>query len=177
MRILDIGCGVNKIRSKRGGDTVVGMDKVKVQGVDIIHDLDVFPWPFRDSEFDMVYASHVLEHVTDLEKTLKEINRILRPKGIFKGRVPHFSCGVTFRDPTHKRVFSYFTFDYLSDKCWYAPVQFTVKKRSLNFTRAAATFLNGFFNPLVNASPELYERFFCWMLPTSEVLFELENIK
>jgi len=177
MKILDLGCGINKLKTKNPNDIIIGVDKVKVKGVDIVHDLDKFPYPFRDNEFDLVYASHFLEHVEDLEKTLKEIQRILKPNGTFKGRVPHFSCGVTYRDPTHKRFFSYFSFDYFSDKCWYAPVKFRIKKVSFNFTRTSVTFLNGFFNPLLNKFPTVYERFFCWIFPTSEVLFELENIK
>jgi len=77
----------------------------------------------------------------------------------------------------HKRVFSYFTFDYFTDKCPYAPVKFRIISRKLNFTRQAFTFLNFFINPLINISPELYERFFCWILPCAEVIAELEVVK
>tara|TARA_Y100000310_G_C20170402_1_gene573400 strand:- start:4 stop:537 length:534 start_codon:yes stop_codon:yes gene_type:complete len=175
MKILDLGCGIDKYKAKTA--TVIGIDQVDVPGVDVKHDLDKFPYPFKEDEFDMVYCSHILEHVKDLTKTLKELQRITKPNGIIKIRVPHFSCGVTYRDPTHVRFFSYFTFDYYSDKCFYAPIKFVVKKQSFNFTRTAMTWLNGWLNPLLNAFPTMYERFFCWILPTSEVLFELENIK
>lgn len=177
MKILDLGCGIHKLKPKHPDHKVIGVDKVKVEGVDVVHDLDIFPYPFKDSEFDMVYASHFLEHVKDLELTLKEIQRILKPKGILQGRVPHFSCGVTYRDPTHKRFFSYFSFEYFSDKCWYAPIKFNIVNISFNFTRTYKTFLNDWFNPLLNAFPTMYERFFCWILPTSEIKFILENKK
>lgn len=35
---LDIGCGGNK------QEGFIGMDKRELPGVDIIHDLEVFPW-------------------------------------------------------------------------------------------------------------------------------------
>ncbi len=38
--------------------------------------------PFPDQAFDLVYSSHVLEHVKDLEALLKELKRVLKPDGI-----------------------------------------------------------------------------------------------
>ena len=168
MKKLNLGCGNEIFKGW------VNIDSVKQPGVDVIHDLNSYPWPFKDNTFDQVYCSHVLEHVTDLEKTMKEIKRICKDKARINIRVPHFSCGVSYRDPTHKRLFSYFTFDYFTDKCFYGLTKFKIVKRRLNFTRLSFTFLNPIFNPLVNINPEIYERFFCWVFPVSEVLFELE---
>jgi len=39
--------------------------------------------PFNDSEFDIVTSVSVIEHVTDLEKNISEINRVLKPGGYF----------------------------------------------------------------------------------------------
>ncbi len=155
----------------------VNLDSVKTFGIDVVHDLDIFPYPFPDNEFDEIFCSHILEHVTDFIQTMKELRRIAKPKAKIIVRAPHFSCGVSYRDPTHRRLFSYFTFDYFTADCPYAPAQFKILTRKLNFTRLAFPFLNILFNPLINLSPTLYERFFCWMLPTAECLFELEVIK
>jgi len=46
---------------------------------------------FADQSFDMVYASHTLEHLGyrgDLQKALREVARILRPGGRFFVSVP-----------------------------------------------------------------------------------------
>ncbi|NUP05814.1 MAG: methyltransferase domain-containing protein [Polyangiaceae bacterium] len=46
---------------------------------------------FSDASFDMVYASHVLEHLgyqEDLPKTLRAVRRILRPGGRLFASVP-----------------------------------------------------------------------------------------
>lgn len=37
--------------------------------------------PFDDARFDLVFASHVLEHIKNDEKALAEIRRIIRPGG------------------------------------------------------------------------------------------------
>jgi len=46
--------------------------------------------PFKDNSFDYVICSEVLEHITDYEKVIDEINRVLKPEGIFAASVPKF---------------------------------------------------------------------------------------
>ena len=46
--------------------------------------------PFADNSFDKVVCSEVLEHIPDYEGALKEIERILKPGGIFCASVPRF---------------------------------------------------------------------------------------
>jgi ubiquinone/menaquinone biosynthesis C-methylase UbiE len=171
MKKLNVGCG------KDIKNDYINIDFVKQPGVNVIHNLNKFPWPFKDNTFDEVYCSHVLEHVNDLINVMAEIRRISKPGARIIIRVPHFSCGVSYRDPTHKRLFSYFTFDYFTEDCFYGLPKFKILKRKFNFTRLSFKFLNYIFNPIVNINPEIYERFFCWMLPVSEVLAELKVMK
>ncbi|MEQ8465336.1 MAG: glycosyltransferase [Coleofasciculus sp. E1-EBD-02] len=44
--------------------------------------VDLTSLPFKNAEFDIVFASHVLEHIKDDRKALSEIRRVLKPKGI-----------------------------------------------------------------------------------------------
>ncbi len=168
MKKLNLGCGPD---IKKG---YVNLDVVKLKGIDVVHDLNKFPYPFKENEFDEVYTSHVLEHLDDLVKVMSELKRICKKGAKIYIRVPHFSCGVSYRDPTHKRLFSYFTFDYFTEECFYGLPKFNIVNRKLNFTRWAFTFLNKVFNPIINVNPGIYERFFCWILPCAECLFELE---
>ena len=172
MKKLNLGCGTD-IR-----EGYINLDFDKRPGVDIVCDIEKFPWPFEDNEFDCIYASHLLEHVEDIVKTMSEIKRISKDGAIITIRVPHFSCGVSYRDPTHKRFFSYHTFDYFTKECFYTHMPiFEIFKRRLNFTRFSFIGLNHIFNPIINVNPTIYERFFCWVLPCSEALFKLKVVK
>ena len=173
MKILDLGCGNAKYKGGKN-DVVIGVDNIRLDSVDVVHDLNKFPYPFKKNEFDLIFTSHNLEHLNNLDEVFLELIRITKNNGRIRIRVPHFSCGVSYRDPTHKRLFSYFTFNYFTDECFYTKSKFKIIKRRLNFTRQAFTFLNFFINPIINISPLIYERFFCWILPCAEVLAELE---
>jgi len=165
---LNLGCG-NDIRPGW-----LNLDLLELPGVDMVWDLNRFPYPFEEDTFDSIFSSHVLEHLEDLINVMAELRRITRPGGTIRLELPHFSCGVSHRDPTHKRLFSYFTFEYFHADCFYGLPPFETIERSLNFTRFAQPWLNKIFNPLINLSPSLYERFFCWMLPCAECRFILK---
>ena len=59
-KILDVGCGANKMEG------AIGLDNNPRTNADVIHDLGELPYPFPDNEFDLVVSSHVVEHVPDL---------------------------------------------------------------------------------------------------------------
>lgn len=44
--------------------------------------------PYPDASFDVVYSSHVLEHVASENKALEEMKRVLKPEGILIIGVP-----------------------------------------------------------------------------------------
>jgi len=50
--------------------------------------VDITQLPFPDSSFDIIYCSHVLEHVPDDRKAMREIRRVLRPSGWAVLQVP-----------------------------------------------------------------------------------------
>jgi len=52
---------------------------------------DITALPFQNESFDMVYASHVLEHVPADRQALSEIRRVLSPSGIAILPVPIFA--------------------------------------------------------------------------------------
>jgi len=49
---------------------------------------DITQTPFRDEEFDLIFCSHVLEHVPDDRKAMHELYRILAPDGFGILQVP-----------------------------------------------------------------------------------------
>jgi len=164
-KILNLGSGVDY---KRG---CVNLDYNSKYSPDIVHDLDKFPYPFKNSEFDGIYCSHILAHVKDLNKTLKELERILKPGGIIKIRTPHFSNPHNFTDLTVKRFFSWNTFDLLFKGTFNTnPLNFKIISKRFNFLSAEYPKANFLFSWIFNSMPKkFYERFLCWMFPVGEI--------
>lgn len=65
---------------------------------DVDHRVDIENLPFTDGSYDFVFASHVLEHVWDDKKAIREIRRILRPNGVAILPVP-VVCANTIEYP------------------------------------------------------------------------------
>ncbi|MCE5185482.1 MAG: methyltransferase domain-containing protein [Planctomycetaceae bacterium] len=61
--------------------------------------MDIAQMGFDDSSFDMVYCSHVLEHVPDDRKAISEIRRVLKKDGVAVILVP-ITARQTFEDPS-----------------------------------------------------------------------------
>lgn len=55
---------------------------------DVDHTVDLTDLPFADGTYDVVFASHVLEHIADDHRALGEIRRVLRPGGLAVLPVP-----------------------------------------------------------------------------------------
>jgi SAM-dependent methyltransferase len=55
-------------------------------GVD--HKVDIRNLPFEAATYDLVFASHVLEHIREDDRAIAEIRRVLRPGGIAVLPVP-----------------------------------------------------------------------------------------
>lgn len=108
MTTLELGCGVHPTQG------ALHHDRIKHSAwVDIAHDLDILPWPWQDGEFDKIIALDVMEHLRlDVDTWLNECWRILSPGGMLVLRLPAFDNPVSFRDPTHRKLFHPETFDY-----------------------------------------------------------------
>src|SRR4051794_41919463 len=83
--VLDIGCG----SAKHPG--AVGLDISADTDADIVHDLDVFPYPIEDASFDQILLQDVIEHVERPIQVFEELHRIARPGARIQLRTPHFS--------------------------------------------------------------------------------------
>ena len=61
--------------------------------------MDLMRLPYRDQTFDIVFCSHVLEHVDDDRKAISELQRVLTPPGWAIFMVP-ITAPSTFEDPS-----------------------------------------------------------------------------
>jgi predicted SAM-dependent methyltransferase len=109
MDVLNIGCGNRMIEG------AVHHDRVKHRPeIDVVHDLNVLPWPFDGKSFDRIVALSVLEHLDiDLVASLNECHRILKPGGQVVIKLPLWNAERSYDDPTHRWVYSLRALDQL----------------------------------------------------------------
>ena len=103
---LNVGCGQWHF------DNAVNLDMAAIPGVDVVHDLDVHPWPFPDGRFAEVWGHQVFEHVADPVGFMREAHRVLAPGGTLFLTVPHWQSENSHTDPTHRRHCTERTWDY-----------------------------------------------------------------
>jgi SAM-dependent methyltransferase len=181
---LNLGCGLNP---KPG---YVNVDQTPGTRVDVVHDLEQFPWPFEDDRFEQIDLDHVLEHLSDARPVMAELYRILRPGGTVYIRVPHFSRGFTHWD--HKRGFDvsfplYFStdisggfenaaFEHVSTRLtWFAQPEY--KRKHLGpVLYAIGRALGVVFDLLGNLNHYATSRLFCfWVGGYDEIEFVLRK--
>ena len=94
---LDVGCGSN---IQPG---FVGMDKRKLPGVDIEHDIEVIPWPIDDGAASVIKMSHVVEHIKPWLTIglMDECWRVLEVGGTLAISTPYGGSYRYYQDPTH----------------------------------------------------------------------------
>lgn len=132
---VDIGCGAAK-----AGPDWFGMDYRKLPGVDLVQDLEKFPWNIPSETFNVALSSHVVEHINPAQgifiKFMNQAWRILKPGGEFIIGAPYATSIGMFRDPTHCNFINEETWSYFSptDKFYngqlysiYAPLPWEIK--------------------------------------------------
>lgn len=90
-RVLDVGCAGYSVEKKA---KALGRHDLKHAGVDYSPsgdapdgfemetcDLNAEPIPFSDDSFDLVIATHVIEHISDPISFFREIGRVTKPGG------------------------------------------------------------------------------------------------
>ncbi len=123
-RELLVGCGISRERritidNREGWSSLVTLDIDRGVNPDVVHDLEVLPYPFQDEAFNEIHAYEVLEHCGrqgDWQfffDQFAEFWRILRPNGLLYATVPSWdSCGA-WGDPGHTRIINEMTINFL----------------------------------------------------------------
>ncbi len=83
--ILDIGCGPGRFLNIFRAKIVIGLERNKEKIKNIRKKLlingDASNLPFKNSVFDGILCTEVLEHIKNYKNTINEISRITKPKG------------------------------------------------------------------------------------------------
>jgi SAM-dependent methyltransferase len=175
MRILDVGCGINK---KAGS---IGIDRNPASRADVLCDLDRFPYPFRDGSFDALQAVHVIEHVSDVIRSMEEFHRLVCAGGEVFIVTPHYTDFSSFCDPTHRWHLNSFSLRYFGADHggfgYYSTARFeeiSVRVRLLAFWRWLG------FEFLVNAFPRyrrFWEHYLCYVVRGKVIEWRLRVVK
>jgi len=105
---VDIGCGENKQKG------FIGLDKRALPGIEIVHDLEVFPYPLPDECCLVIVGSHIIEHLKPWLTIdfFNELWRIMMPEGELVLATPYAGSRGFWQDPTHCNGFNEVTFQY-----------------------------------------------------------------
>lgn len=179
MKKVDLGCGISK---KEG---FLGVDCLELAGVDIFHDLNVFPYPFPDDDVDEVWMDNVLEHLSEPLTAMEEVHRISKPGAKIKISVPYFRSRYAIIDPTHKNFFGVSWFDYFDPTSalhrQYKYTRATFRVDHIEFDREWKPRhlgkLQRFVVKLAERYPAFYEAKLSHLLPLSSLTYYLTVIK
>jgi len=106
--LLDIGCGENKQPG------FVGLDKKELPGVDIVWNLEEFPYPLENESCLTIVGSHIAEHIKPWLTIhfFDELWRIMKIDGQLALSMPYGVSSGFLQDPTHCNMFNEVTFQY-----------------------------------------------------------------
>jgi SAM-dependent methyltransferase len=169
-KILELGCGANKTPG------AVGVDRVDGPGVDVVHDLSRFPWPFPDNAFDEIRLSHILEHLDKILPAMEEIHRIARPGAQVLIWTPHYSSMNSWTDPTHCVHMGFHSMDSFTKEARYdyAAAPYTIMERRITFGLGLLCWPG----KIINAwSPDAFEKYFAFIFPARDLFFRLQVLK
>jgi predicted SAM-dependent methyltransferase len=177
---LDLGCGA----SKKNG--FIGVDSLKLPGVDIVHDLTIFPYPFSDNEVDEILMDNVLEHLPSPLKVVEEIYRICKEDATVTIVVPYFRSFYATIDPTHVNFFGTSWFNYFDPshpfqkKYQYSYAKFKVEKICFDeewIKNKKCSWLHKQLIRLAERKQIFYESRLSHLLPLNSITFYLKVLK
>jgi len=95
---LNLGSGKSKVEG------FTNVDSIAFEGVDVVHDLTVYPWPFEDGSVEEVLCSHFLEHLAARERVrfVNELHRVMVKGAKAQIIAPHWCSCRAYGDMTHQ---------------------------------------------------------------------------
>jgi hypothetical protein len=103
---LDVGCVRNKHFGFTGIDCVVGTD------VDIVHNLNLIPWPVDSDSVEEIMMHDVIEHLPATVQIFNELHRIAKAGCRVEMTYPYWRSFGCYSDPTHVHYFNEYMIEY-----------------------------------------------------------------
>ena len=99
----------------------INLDWNTENGADFVWDLEQTPLPFKDGQFKLIVASHVLEHIKNYSELMDDLYRILADDGRIVIYVPYYTSQDAWASPEHVRVFNQDSWGYLNQRMYRNP--------------------------------------------------------
>lgn len=180
---LNLGAGLD-IKESNEQEKWINVDFLEGEGIDVIHNLEEFPYPFKDNSIDYVLMDNSLEHLQDTIRVMEELHRICKPNAIVEIIVPHYTGAGAFQSLTHKRFFGSQTFNDLrpGNLRTYSHAEFCILENKLDFFSMRNWWwvrpIKLVINKIINIRPFWAERFLAYPLGGFDsVKFKLEVVK
>jgi SAM-dependent methyltransferase len=183
---IELGCG-----SRKRHPEAIGIDLLDAPCVDIVGDVYEVLERFNTGSVSQVYSYHFIEHISDVFRLMKELERIVKPGGRVELVAPHFSNPHFYSDPTHQKFFGLYTLCYLATGSpflrqvpnYNMNLKFRIEKVDLIFKSSPPFYVRHGFKVLLgsvfnscNYMKEFYEENLCYIFPCYEVRYRIGRI-
>lgn len=161
----------------------INVDIIDLPWVDKVFDFEEIPYPFENNYFDEIYCSMVMEHIHNLPDMISEIVRISKNDAVLKIIVPYQSSPNLWWDITHLRWFNLnsFSWFHLNSLKNHGGGNICLLKQKIHFLSnnkfMSSTLINIIPDFFINLFPKVYERFFSFIFPSTEIHYLIKIIK
>lgn len=139
IKILDLGCGRGRylkyIKDNFPQWELYGIDPFYSDGNLNIKHGSAYNIPFPDSSLDVVYTYIVMQHISDMQRVLAEIKRVLKPGGYFiicdRNLISGRGCLKSYNELRGKWIYSW---DSPFRERWYTRYQWKKILEKADFT-------------------------------------------
>ena len=173
--VLHLGCGNSKLNG------AIGVDRLRLPAVNVVHDLDSFPWPFENESVDVFLAHSVLEHVDSVPNFFEEVWRIGKNGARVIINVPYFRCVDAYVDSTHKHFFASRSLDYFLDlsensrsQYGYTQHKFTKIGFWYGWPQPSRNMFVRMCKDYIQKHPSFYDQYLSLIIPVKILVWELE---
>lgn len=94
-----------------------GIDSYKAASPKILHEIEQYPYPFKDNQVSEVLIGYTLCGIKELIPFFNEMGRLIKKGGLMRIVVPYYASARAFQDPTHCHHFTEYSFAFYN-KAW-----------------------------------------------------------
>jgi hypothetical protein len=172
--VLDVGFGL-----KRAEPGAIGMDWSPESGAEVAWDVNRYPWPLPEGVFERVHMSHIIEHLDDIVRGMREVHRVCRDGAEVLVTTPHFSSHNSYTDPTHRHHLAAASFEYFTDRefATFAGPRCGFELVGLELTFGGNAVLDNLGRLTARLSLRWYERHCAFILPALDIRARLRAVK